>query len=80
MPIQKNEIIISVCSTDNCEKPKQPVEILDAERARIAAEEASKIASSLKVIDSMGRITKGGNYFDKYMKYKNKYLKLKSQM
>jgi hypothetical protein len=28
----------------------------------------------------MGRITKGGNYFDKYMKYKNKYLKLKSQM
>ena len=70
-----NNKTIKICSGESCEPKKK--EVLDADEARKAALEAAAITAALpKPPTFIG----DNNYYSKYMKYKNKYLRLKSKI
>ena len=71
-----NNKTIKICSGESCEPKKK--EVLDADEARKAAEAADAIAKSLPTVSSS--FIGDNNYYSKYMKYKNKYLRLKSKI
>ena len=83
---QKNgqkEVVLCVDSATDCEikptpAPPAPTQAptpdpLDNKKARTAAEKAAEIAAEAAA-------AKKGGYYEKYMKYKAKYLNLKSMI
>jgi len=76
-----NNETMKICSGESCEPKKK--EVLDAEEARKAAAEAAAATLAVAALGTTLHVPfndNGNNYYIKYMKYKLKYLALKSKI